>query len=201
MKKKNGFTLIEIIVVLAIISVLAAVITPIAVRQIDESRLTAARADTKSLATGIINFRIDTKIWPVYANTADYNSSNETIDVLKTSEGNEASATNNGNWLSRPSDLFKDQLSDNETEPTYPDWKGPYIGEFKSDPWGRKYYAGVGSLFEDWGDGADPPQAWVITSGPNGNIDTNTNGPLNDDPPGGPGTGDDVGFLISSYSN
>ncbi len=198
---KEGFTLIEIIVVLAIISILAAVLTPIAVRQIDESRLTAARSDTRALATAIVNFHINTKVWPVYADTAAYNNSNEGIDVLKTADGEEADAGNNRSWLSEPSDLFKDQLSDNETEPEYSGWKGPYIGEIKADPWGRKYYAGVGSIFEDWGDGADPPQAWVISSGPDGNIDTNPNGPLNDDPLGGPGTGDDIGFLVSGYAN
>ncbi len=195
--KNKGFSLVEVIVVLAIISVLAAVLTPIAVRQIDESRLTAAHADTKALATAIVNFHIDTRVWPVYATTAAYNNSTESIDVLKTSEGDEAAASGNGNWLSSTSDLLIDHISDNETGPEYENWKGPYIGEFRADPWGHKYYAGVGSLFENWGDGADPGQAWAISSGPDGNIDTEPKGPLNSNPTG---DSDDVGFLISSYA-
>ena len=196
--KKEGFTLIEIIVVLAIISIIAAVLTPIAVRQIDESRLTAAQSDTKALATAIINFQIDTKVWPVYTT---YPGS-ENVYILETTEGDTPTATGNGAWLTRnPRDTFTDQLLDNQTNPQYSNWKGPYMGEFKDDPWGRKYYAGVGSLWDNggWGAGADPAQAWVISSGPDGNIDTDPKGTLNNDPASG--TGDDIGFLISSYTD
>lgn len=190
----SGFTLIEIITVLAILSILAGVLIPITIKNIDESRLTAAQKDTNAIAAAIVNFHIDTKTWPVYRT---YPGS-KNVYILKTEEGADATATGNGVWLSANSDFFFDQLIDNEINPQYTDWRGPYIGEFKPDPWGRKYYASVGSLWDNggWASGADPAQAWVISSGPDGNIDTDPKGTLNNDPTGDE---DDIGFLISSY--
>ena len=193
-KGKQGFTLIEIITVLAILSILAGVLIPITIKNIDESRLTAAQKDTNAITAAIVNFHIDTKVWPVYTT---YPGSN-TVYILKTSEGNDATATGNGVWLSATSDYFFEQLIDNEVNPQYTNWRGPYLGELKPDPWGRKYYASVGSLWDNggWGAGADPAQAWVISAGPDGNIDTDPKGTLNNDPTGDE---DDIGFLISGY--
>ena len=193
-KEIRGFTLIEIITVLAILSILASVLIPITIKNIDESRLTAAHKDSNAIATAIVNFHIDTKLWPVY--TTHPGSKN--IYILETAEGDDATATGNGVWLSANSDYFSDQLINNETNPQYINWRGPYLGEFKPDPWGRKYYASIGSLWDNggWAAGADPAQAWVISSGPDGNIDTDPKGTLNNDPTGDV---DDIGFLISSY--
>ena len=193
-KEKRGFTLIEIITVLAILSILAGVLIPITIKNIDESRLTAAQKDTNAIVAAIVNFHIDTKTWPVY--TSYPGSKN--VYILKTDEGADAAAAGNGVWLSANSDFFFEQLIDNETNPRYTDWRGPYLGEFKPDPWGRKYYASIGSLWDNggWAAGADPAQAWVISAGPDGNIDTDPKGMLNGDPTGDE---DDIGFLISSY--
>jgi len=193
-KETRGFTLIEIITVLAILSILASVLIPITIKNIDESRLTAAQKDTNAIATAIVNFHIDTKLWPVYTT---YPGS-ENIYILETAKGGDATATGNGVWLSANSDYFFKHLVDNETNPQYTNWRGPYLGELKTDPWGRRYYASVGSLWDNggWGSGADPAQAWVISSGPDGNIDTDPKGTLNSDPTG---ASDDIGFLISSY--
>ena len=191
-----GFTLIEIITVLAILSILAGVLIPITIKNIDESRLTAAQKDTNAIVTAIVNFHIDTKLWPVYTT---YPGS-ENVYVLETAGGDDATATGNGVWLSANSDLFFEHLIDNQTNPQYTNWKGPYLGEFKPDPWGRKYYASIGSLWDNggWAAGADPAQAWVISAGPDGNIDTDPKGTLNNDPTG---DSDDIGFLISGYGS
>lgn len=198
--RRNGFTLIEVVTVLAILSVLAAVLIPLTIRDIDKSRITAAQKDTQAIATAIVKFHIDEQpLWPVYSNYAGSPTPN--VYILRTLTGDDATANNNGVWLTATTDEFEDQLRDNT--PGYPSskWKGPYMGEFRADPWGRRYYAAVGSIFDNgaWAAGANPAEAWVISPGPNGNIDTDPKGTLNSDPPGGT-TADDIGFLITSYS-
>jgi len=48
-------------------------------------------------------------------------------------------------------------------------WRGPYLTDFKSDPWGSRYY--INSTFLQ--PGAANNAVWVISPGPNGKIDTN----------------------------
>ena len=194
LRENQGFTLIEIITVLAIVSILAGILIPITIKNIDESRLTTAQKNTSAIATAIVNFHIDTRLWPVYTTYPGAKN----LYILKTYEGDDATATGNGVWLSASSDYFFEHLIDNETNPQYTNWRGPYLGELTPDPWGRKYYASVGSLWDNggWGGGADPAQAWVLTAGPDGNIDTDPKGTLNNDPTG---DADDMGFLITGY--
>jgi len=200
--QNRGFTLIEVIIVLAVISILASMLVPIAVRNIDDARLTAAAKDTQSIATAIVNFHIDARpYWPAYSTNANFTNKNPDVYILETKDGNVPTATNNGYWISSfKHDTLENQLLLNN--PDYPTtaWKGPYLGTIKEDPWGYRYYVSIGSLWDgSWGAaGADPAQAWVISAGPNGNIDTDPKGPLNSDPT--PSPGDDIGFLVSSYS-
>ena len=198
--QKNGFTLMEVIIVLAVISILAAMLVPIAVRNIDDARLTAAAKDTQSIATAIVNFHIDVRpYWPAYSTQANFTNKHPDVYILETKDGNIPSATNNTYWISSFShDTLENQLLLNT--PNYPGWKGPYLGTIKEDPWGYHYYVAIGALWDGtWGAaGANPGQAWVISAGPNANIDTDPKGPLNSDPT--PAPGDDIGFLVSSYN-
>ena len=190
----------EVIIVLAVISILATMLIPIAVRNIDDARLTAAAKDTQSIATAIVNFHIDVKPhWPAYSTHANYINKNPDIYILETSEGNTPTATRNEYWITNfKHDTLENQLLLNT--PNYDGWKGPYLGTIKADPWGNHDYVSSGSLWDgSWGAaGADPAQAWVISAGPNENIDSDPKGPLNSDPT--PAPGDDIGFLVSSYS-
>ncbi len=190
----------EIIIVLAVISILASMLIPIAVRNIDDARLTAAAKDTQSIATAIVNFHIDVRPhWPAYSSHANYTNKNPNVYILETKDGNVPSATRNEYWISNfQHDTLENQLL--LDTPDYDGWKGPYLGTIRPDPWGNRYYVSIGSLWDgSWGaQGADPGQAWAISAGPNGNIDTDPKGPLNSDPT--PAPGDDIGFLVSSYS-
>src|SRR3990172_4016230 len=64
-RNEKGFTLIEVIVVAGIIAILAGILVPMIFKEIDESRITRASADTKSISTALIVFRKDTGAWPV----------------------------------------------------------------------------------------------------------------------------------------
>src|SRR5256884_9136502 len=72
--KSKGFTLIELAVVLAIIAVLAAILTPMVTNYLDQSRLARAQADARTIADAIKLYQRDTGQWPVYASAADYSS-------------------------------------------------------------------------------------------------------------------------------
>jgi len=61
---RKAFTLIEIIVVIAVIGVLAAIITPNALKAIKKAQVAKTVADMKSLKTALLNYYADTGRFP-----------------------------------------------------------------------------------------------------------------------------------------
>jgi general secretion pathway protein G len=64
---KKGFTLIELIVVIAIIAVLGAVIAPNAFKSIEKAKLSATAEDLNSIKTAASAYFTDTSAWPANA--------------------------------------------------------------------------------------------------------------------------------------
>ena len=65
--RRSGFTLIELIVVIAVIAILAAVVSPMVFRHVSDARSTATRAQIETLALALDAYRLDTFSYPTTA--------------------------------------------------------------------------------------------------------------------------------------
>lgn len=62
--KLRGFTLIEIMVVVSILGILAALVVPKILSRPDEARIAAARQDVASLMQALKLYRLDNQVYP-----------------------------------------------------------------------------------------------------------------------------------------
>lgn len=174
----RGFTLIEVIVVAAIIAILAGILVPMIFNQIDESKVSKANGDIKAIQTAVLSFRKDIGRWPV----VDLTSGDQSANVLA-SAGN-IPALPAGFTAVGPhgGELFSTRLSsDAKNQAVFAagglfekTWKGPYLAAFTADPWGNAYVMNSGYLFYTETDavGATTAPVWIISAGPNGTYET-----------------------------
>src|SRR6266850_3441648 len=153
MTKDKGFTLIELAVVLAIIAILAAVLTPLVTNYLDQARLTRAQADVRTIADAIKLYQRDTGRWPIYDGANNYPNGVVSGAVFGTSNG---STPSNGGSFNLPAALATTTLeayvNNNYSGPSgnapFPKaaFRGPYLGSADSDPWGYKYLLTAANL-------------------------------------------------------
>lgn len=82
--REAGYSLLEILVVLAIIGTLMGLVAPRLLGNVDKSKVVAAKAQTKNLRLALDSFKLDTGRYP---------TSEEGLRVLVN-----APANDNGNW-------------------------------------------------------------------------------------------------------
>jgi len=190
-----GFTLMEVVVVLAVIAALAVAMTPFAFSYLSDAKKTQAQNDANQIAQAIGQFIKDTGRAPYKNNTATLKiPAKESVDFdcLYGSNGNEwattTDATTSDTWTSsggiqcQSGSTTRDTIEDHLILNTpggsgtkaystsgISAWKGPYLSSVPVDPWGNKYLVNVGK--------ADPganKAVWVISGGPNGSIETSS---------------------------
>jgi len=168
MKGKRGFTLIEMVVVLAVVAILAAILVPTIERNISDAKIARANNEVQVLAAAMASFYKDVGFWPHYKS---YSNEDE-VNFLVSADGSEGNNTTY-DWWATPNDTFENQLISNapgyercaaDTQENC--WKGPYIADVKADPWGHKYSSNVSHY-------ADSYALWVYSAGPNGIAETN----------------------------
>jgi prepilin-type N-terminal cleavage/methylation domain-containing protein len=186
-RHESGFTLIEVVVVVAVIAILAAVLTPYITKYIDDSKIAKARNEVQVVGGAMTNFYKDTGTWP------SKNATGGTVAVLYTGTTTPATAhiftaappvvPPAVNWPGGVAPLDNSLLT-NGTGNAYSangdmQWRGPYAGSaLPADPWGHPYVVNV----------ATTGPIWVLSSGPNGKVQTAvTDNVVN---------GDDIGFRV-----
>ena len=167
-KNERGFSMMELVVVLAVIAILSTLITPIITSYVDKAKVNKARSDVKAIATALVQFNTDTKTFPIFKTPADY--PNGAVFEVVVSEGvDPAQAGGISGWIvASPGDL-KAMLNDNSLQLTTSGrvaWNGPYVGGIGEDPWGSKYFVTGRALKPG------TLTAFVLSAGPDRTIST-----------------------------
>lgn len=202
MRNKKGFTLIEMVVVLAVIAILAAILAPTLTRYIESARVHRAESDCKVIASAIATFNADVGEWPIWKAASAMQDSSAAYDLLYGPGTNPVVGTGLTTWTSILGATAKiDSLSSqlNANKPSYSvvqgrrQFKGPYLSESSGkqdigiDPWGDRYLVVVKSLKP----GAGANASYVLSAGPNKVIETPYDMALGGGVTPGPG-GDDI---------
>jgi len=157
--KQRGFTLVEVIVVAGIIAILAGILVPMILKEIDEARITRAYADVRSISNAIIILKKDSGKWP----TLD-GACSSTVTFLY-GNGNLPGNLGPAGYDQATSVFIDDYLANDASGCYGTRWKGPYLASVSPDPWGNAYVMNANGF-------AASAPTWIISAGPDGQVDT-----------------------------
>lgn len=183
-RRQNGFTLIELTVVLAVIVTLALILTPSITNFINDARVARARNDTATIAGAVVQFYKDNGFFPQWtaAVSGGPGTAANKVDLL-IGPGNVPTVASPNTWTTGTTDTFAHQLLNNtpvysvKTPTSTFGWNGPYMSsDIGADAWNNRYMVNSGLLDTNQGiqtqGGATKNAVWVISAGPNGQIET-----------------------------
>ncbi len=191
MRKRNekGFTLIEVVVVVAVIAILAAVLTPYITKYIDDSKIAKARNEVQVIAAAVTNAYKDLGRWP-NRNTAATDYGGLYTGATAPAAAFFGAATG---WAAPAqfNSLDTHLVTNGHTYPATGDtrWAGPYAATLPVDPWGRPYVINAANFTSAT---TPPTPAWVLCAGPDGVVNTNIANTAAATVTGG----DDIGFRV-----
>ncbi len=212
---RSGFTLIEIVIAVAIVAIFAAALSPMVFRHLEDSKITKAQSETETIATAVLGYYKDTGKWPM--TNANGPTGNAIGRVLSSSTvaagagaGAGAGAANWGHYgtSKQLGDYLYYNNADNDSSPTgansdesgddWPTtgrqaWKGPYLEKYDfNDPWGNAYV--INSYFFPGGiyNGSVRHTVYVLSAGPDGKWQTPFSGADTEEI-----LGDDIGTSVT----
>ncbi len=204
MKRNAGFTLIEVIVVIAVVAILAAILTPTVVKNIDDAKISRAKNEVQVIGAAMTSFYKDLGRWP----TSNGTTGNPDYLRMLNGPGNtphyDNSVNNHASWwvawrnTSTVGDLMSNHLIKNNPKGsgTYPTtgeykWHGPYLTEVKADPWGSYYACNVWYLW--YRPNNQDNAVFVLSPGPDRQMDTQFDQDVTQSPSLGD---DDIGMRL-----
>lgn len=121
---KKAFTLVEVLIVVTVVGFLVGIMLVSLVETKRKAKITKAQIETRSILNAILLLESDTGLWP---------GGQEAFKVNQTDD-NEICPDGCAFGLS------DSQAGLTSTNGSYPNWKGPYIKEIPTDPWGNEYF-------------------------------------------------------------
>jgi prepilin-type N-terminal cleavage/methylation domain-containing protein len=166
MKAKNGFTLIEMLVVIAILGILMAMMIPAAGMIIKRAKVSTAKSDAGISTTAMVKYLAEYNRWPGYVSSQDPNYTDaDWVRVMTPSPGDPSSPFN----LKRIKffEPSSGSLGAGDTA---------HAGAFV-DPWGNPFQYTVdfnrqGQVGNPEATGVIRAQAIAWSAGPDGDYDT-----------------------------
>lgn len=221
-RREAGFTLMEILVAVAILAILSAALTPLVIKYVNDGRRARALSDSQTLGQAILAFHLDTGTWPVNGdrNPNDEGELSRLVGLpggqrngIPGGDGTGGSNNWDGGGDGGASGAIEDHLIRNrtrrvnplypvsETAPGPPGWNGPYLKTVPLDPWGRPYVCNVryleGANVRGVSDAEEEDHAvFCLSAGANGVFETFFEDRRELRAP----RGDDIGWPIQSDS-
>lgn len=212
---RSGFTLIEIVIAVAIVAIFAAALSPMVFRHLEDAKLAKAQNETETIASAMLSYYKDTGAWQY--TDADGPTGNgiarvASSTVIATGAGTGA-GTGAAKWgtqgtvkplgdylyFNNPDDdSSATGVNSDEASADWPTtgrgaWRGPYIDQYSfTDPWGKAYVVNMNYAPGGTYTGSVRHKVYVLSAGPNGTWETPW-----DDATSEEVLGDDIGTVLT----
>ncbi len=222
---QQGFTLVEMVFVIAIILTLVAIFTPLAMDKLVQSKTAKAQADIDAIAAALTNFFSDLGNFPSCEAT-DCDPLSDSANNLRFLAVGTGSGDLSGVYPSDTGGLWNLSAQDDSTpalnnihnhlvtnnpngngtvneagiDYKTTKWKGPYIAKLSEDPFGNAYIVHIGAMQKNGcpvGSTGSPPTCTIPATGRQGWIlSAGPDGNLDTAPTATQLSGDDIGYIF-----
>ncbi len=197
-KKKNGdagFTLIEIVIAVAIVAVFAAVISPMVFKHLEDAKISKAGSESEIIATALLGYYKDVGQWPYTNEDGKRGSVDRLISSEVVAKGKSAGSKKGAKkWGTFGKSMqLGDYLYANSIENGEGTWRGPYTEKYSfNDPWGNAYVVNCRYLPSGKYKGSNVHKVIVLSAGPDGRWATSFNDGTTETI-----SGDDIGYVVT----